>query len=212
MRVKVCGMRSPQNIQAVARLEIDWMGFIFYERSPRAIPDDQLPETLQLPAGRQIRRVGVFVDASAERIVSTCRRYGLDVVQLHGHESPELCHTLQKRGYGVIKALPIGDDPTDLAATAAYEGRVDYFLFDTRCAGYGGSGQAFDWSLLARYEGETSFLLSGGLRPESLGALRAFQHPRLAGIDLNSGFESAPGIKDVQRLRTFIKQLKQQTL
>lgn len=212
MRVKVCGMRSPQNIQAVAQLEIDWMGFIFYERSPRAIADDTPAETLQLPSERRIRRVGVFVDASAERILSTCRRYGLDVVQLHGHESPELCHTLQKRGYGVIKALPIDNDPADLAATIAYEGRVDYFLFDTRCASYGGSGQAFDWSLLERYEGETPFLLSGGLRPESLDAIKAFHHPRLAGIDLNSGFESAPGIKDDQLLRTFIKQLKQQTL
>ena len=87
-----------------------------------------------------------------------------------------------------------------------------YFLFDTRCASYGGSGQAFDWSLLERYEGETPFLLSGGLRPESLDAIKAFHHPRLTGIDLNSGFESAPGIKDDQLLRTFIKQLKQQTL
>lgn len=212
MRVKVCGMRSPLNIQAVAQLEIDWMGFIFYERSPRAIAADTPPEALQLPGGRRIRRVGVFVDASAERIIATCGRYGLDVVQLHGHESPELCHTLQKRGFGVIKAFPIGDDPADLAATAAYEGRVDYFLFDTRCAGYGGSGRPFDWSLLRRYEGETPFLLSGGLRPESLEALRTFQHPRLAGIDLNSGFESAPGVKDEQLLRTFIEQLKQQTL
>ena len=110
------------------------------------------------------------------------------------------------------KALPIDNDPADLAATIAYEGRVDYFLFDTRCASYGGSGQAFDWSLLERYEGETPFLLSGGLRPESLDAIKAFHHPRLAGIDLNSGFESAPGIKDDQLLRTFIKQLKQQTL
>lgn len=212
MRVKVCGMRSPRNIQAVARLEIDWMGFIFYGRSPRAIADDTPPEALQLPAGRPIRRVGVFVDASAERILGTCRRYGLNVVQLHGHESPELCHTLQKRGYGIIKALPVGNDPADLAATAAYEGRVDYFLFDTRCAGYGGSGRAFDWSLLGCYEGETPFLLSGGIRPESLGAIKAFHHPRLAGVDLNSGFESAPGIKDDQLLRTFIEQLKQQTL
>ena len=151
-------------------------------------------------------------DESGEWVSSSTPRPSESCPPAADTESPELCHTLQKRGYGVIKALPIGNDPADLAATIAYEGRVDYFLFDTRCASYGGSGQAFDWSLLERYEGETPFLLSGGLRPESLDAIKAFHHPRLAGIDLNSGFESAPGIKDDQLLRTFIKQLKQQTL
>ena len=86
--------------------------------------------------------------------------------------------------------------------------RVDYLLFDTRCEGYGGSGKAFDWSLLARYDGETPFLLSGGIRPESAESLRRFRHPRLAGIDLNSGFEREPGLKDAEKLREFVRRVR----
>ncbi|MDR1918776.1 MAG: phosphoribosylanthranilate isomerase, partial [Tannerellaceae bacterium] len=129
-----------------------------------------------------------------------------DYLQLHGDESPELCHSLQKRGFSLIKAFSIAG-AADLKRTAAYEGRTDYFLFDTACPGYGGSGKSFDWSLLDAYEGETPFLLSGGVQPGSLEAIRRFRHPRFAGIDLNSGFESAPGLKDIDKLTPFIKQL-----
>ena len=153
------------------------------------------------------KRVGVFVNASQEEIMEVAQQYRLDYLQLHGHESPDFCYALQKRGYALIKAFSIAT-AEDLAHTADYAGRVDYFLFDTKCAGYGGSGQRFDWSLLQDYQGETPFLLSGGIRPEMAADLQRFHHPRWAGIDLNSGFESAPGVKQAETLRSFQNNFK----
>ena len=149
------------------------------------------------------KRVGVFVNASQEEIMEVAQQYRLDYLQLHGHESPDFCYALQKRGYALIKAFSIAT-AEDLAHTADYADRVDYFLFDTKCAGYGGSGQRFDWNLLQSYQGETPFLLSGGIRPEMATDLQSFHHPRWAGIDLNSGFESAPGVKKAETLRSFL--------
>lgn len=212
MLIKVCGMREPENIRQVAALGIDWMGFIFYEKSPRAVRMDSAVdlEEIKRAAARvaPTRRVGVFVNASPEYMLEMAAAFQLDYLQLHGDESPELCHTLQKRGYAVIKAISVAT-MADLERTKAYEGRVGYFLFDTKCKEYGGSGKQFDWSVLAAYQGEIPFLLSGGIHPESTEAIRQFQHPRFAGIDLNSGFETAPGLKDVAKLNSFIKQLKQ---
>ena len=108
-----------------------------------------------------------------------------------------------------VQNLAVTRPADDLERTSSYEGRVDYFLFDTKCDNYGGSGKQFDWSVLEAYTGETPFLLSGGLRPESAGAIRSFHHPRLAGIDLNSGFEIEPGLKDVEKLKRFIHDIKQ---
>jgi phosphoribosylanthranilate isomerase len=150
--------------------------------------------------------VGVFVNATIESMMEKASAYKLDYLQLHGNESPEDCHTLQKRGYSLIKAFPIATKE-DFEKTREYEGRVDYFLFDTRCEGYGGSGKRFDWSILTEYKGETPFLLSGGIRPENAEAIRNFRHPRFAGIDLNSGFEIEPGLKDVDKLKNFIQQI-----
>lgn len=206
MLIKVCGMRQPENIRQVAAAGADWMGFIFYTRSPRfagAISSDEI-----LLAGKATR-VGVFVDASPEYMLETGNRYKLGYLQLHGNESPEVCHTLQKRGYGVIKAFAV-EAEEDLIATASYEGRADYFLFDTRCNGYGGSGKQFDWSVLAAYKGDTPFLLSGGIGPDSLEAIRHFRHPLLAGIDLNSGFETAPGVKDASKLKEFMDKVRRE--
>ena len=135
-------------------------------------------------------------------------RYKLDYLQLHGNESPELCRELREKGYRIIKAISVSSEE-DIRKTESYESAVDYFLFDTRCTGYGGSGQTFDWSILKHYEGQTPFLLSGGIRLELLPQLLRFSHPQLIGFDLNSGFESAPGLKDAKRIQSFINQLKQ---
>ncbi|OAV69740.1 N-(5'-phosphoribosyl)anthranilate isomerase [Bacteroidales bacterium Barb6XT] len=198
MIVKVCGMKDPDNIRAVAELGIDWMGFIFYEKSPRYI-DLSRPAP---PAGG-LKRVGVFVNAAFEQMTEAVSVNQLDFIQLHGEESPELCHALQKRDIFLIKAFPVSS-AEDLAATADYEGCADYFLFDTKCNGYGGSGKSFDWSALATYAGKTPFLLSGGINPQNVEAVKQFRHPRFAGIDLNSGFETAPGMKDVLKLNQFL--------
>ena len=206
MIIKVCGMREPQNIREVAALAINWIGFIFYERSKRFV--ERCPTEQQATDSEQLspKKVGVFVNATIESMMEKASTYKLDYLQLHGNESPEDCHTLQKRGYSLIKAFPIATKE-DFEKTREYEGRVDYFLFDTRCEGYGGSGKRFDWSILTGYKGETPFLLSGGIRPENAEAIRNFRHPRFAGIDLNSGFEIEPGLKDIDKLKNFIQQI-----
>ena len=222
MIIKVCGMREPQNIREVAALAINWIGFIFYERSKRFVeqsPTEQQATDCEQRAvntgAKQLstatcqqspKKVGVFVNATIESMMEKASAYKLDYLQLHGNESPETCHTLQKRGYSLIKTFPIASKD-DFEKTKEYEGRVDYFLFDTKCESYGGSGKRFDWSILTEYKGETPFLLSGGIRPENAEAIRNFRHPRLAGIDLNSGFEIEPGLKDVDKLKNFIQQI-----
>jgi len=203
-------MREPDNIRQIAEAGTDWAGFIFYEQSPRYIGSNT--EALCSPVivnGRKIKKVGVFVDATPQEMMAAVDEFHLDYLQLHGNETPEVCYALQKRGLAVIKAFPIAT-PDDLNAVIAYQGYVNYFLFDTKCKGYGGSGKQFDWQILHAYEGETPFLLSGGLTPDSLVAVKAFNHPCLAGVDLNSGFETAPGMKDACLVAEFIKKLKSQ--
>lgn len=216
-------MRDPENIRQVATTGIDWMGFIFYAKSPRRFgsvdsgqwTDDGLKKTdnnhssnYQLSTiNRQLKKVGVFVNATPEYMMGTANLYKLDYLQLHGNESPDTCYALQKRGYAIIKAFSIASID-DLASITEYEGRADYFLFDTKCNGYGGSGRQFDWSILAAYNGNTPFLLSGGINPDSADAIVNFKHPRLAGIDLNSGFETEPGMKDAEKIKMFIDKIK----
>lgn len=194
-------MRDAQNIHEVELCGADWMGFIFFPTSARNIVTR--PEYLPVST----RRVGVFVNANPEDITARAQEYGLDFIQLHGTESPELCDGLKRQGLKIIKAFSV-QSPDDFLQTNAYVPSCDYFLFDTPCKGYGGSGQQFDWDLLQHYHGQTPFLLSGGIRPESLEALSAFHHPSWAGIDLNSGFETPPGYKNIDTLKTFIKQFK----
>lgn len=223
MLVKVCGLQETENIRLVSRLDIDWIGFIFYPRSPRYIlapllqdkeiskdfAENPIPDffTSDAHPPHSPRRVGVFVNESAEHMAEIAETFGLDYLQLHGRETPDTCYALQKRGFALIKAFSIAS-ADDLLLTREYEGRVDYFLFDTPCAGYGGSGRCFDWRILAGYAGQTPFLLSGGIGPDHLEKLRTFRHPRLVGIDLNSAFETAPGRKDTGKLADFIRRYR----
>ena len=202
MIVKVCGMRDPENIRQVERTGADWMGFIFYPRSPRYVAE----RPAYLP--QRMRRVGVFVNAEEADIRRHIADYGLEAVQLHGQERPELCAALRKGSTTVIKAFRL-KTAAEAAATADYEGAADYFLFDTPTEAFGGSGHRFDWSLLDHYRGKTPFLLSGGIGPDSLDALSRFHHPCWAGIDLNSGFETAPARKDAEQLTLFIELFNQ---
>lgn len=194
-------MRCPENIREVEQAGADWIGFIFFSKSPRYVAE--VPA--YLPG--QAKRIGVFVNEDESGIKERVKAFRLDYVQLHGHEQPDLCQKLQAQGIGVIKVFSL-KSPEDVQQTLPYEGTADYFLFDTPCTGHGGSGKCFDWSLLDHYSGQTPFLLSGGLSPDSLEALSAFYHPRWAGIDLNSGFETAPALKDALAIRQFIKQFK----
>lgn len=200
--IKVCGMTQADNIRETEDLGVDLIGLNFYPKSPRCLC--QMPEYLP----REARRVGVFVNQPKEEVTMYTDRFGLDYLQLHGMESPGYCQTLQSRGFHLIKAFAIAQ-AKDLQATQAYEGLCDYFLFDTKTPKYGGSGEQFDWTLLQHYHGQTSFLLGGGINAYSAKAIRAFRHPCLAGVDLNSRFELSPGVKDVERLRKFLNELNE---
>lgn len=215
-------MRDGDNIRKVTQLGIDWIGMIFWPRSPRyvrmvptgagIIPDRGMPD--EQCVGGAVKRVGVFVDDTAQGIITRVVCYGLDIVQLHGSETPTFIRNLRatlspdiRPGIKFIKAISV-DAPEDIGKYRDYEDCVDYFLFDTRCTCVGGSGRQFDWSVLDLYDGSRPFLLSGGIGPDDAEKIKAISHPRFAGIDLNSRFETAPGIKDVEALKRIISPLR----
>lgn len=204
MIIKTCGMRDADNIRAVSELGIDWMGFIFWAPSSRYVSE----KPTFLPT-RQ-KRVGVFVDARIEEVKSKADEYALDLIQLHGSESPAFCERLKANSrQQLIKAFNIAIQE-DLQQTSPYEGLVDYFLFDTKAKMVGGNGTQFDWSVLSAYQGNTPFLLSGGIGPDDAEKVRNFHHPQLAGIDLNSRFELSPALKDIEKLKQFITEYNEQ--
>ncbi len=193
-------MRNGENIRAVESLGIDLMGFILYPKSPRFVAD--LPDYIPLST----RRVGVFVNESIEIIDSTIAKLSLDAVQLHGKETPEMCRTLRERGVEVFKAISIATE-ADLEITTAYRGICDMLIFDTKCENHGGSGEQFDWSILNSYKGDIPFLLSGGISLDSVQSVKNFNHPMLAGYDINSRFESAAAVKNVELIQCFLNEL-----
>lgn len=199
MIVKVCGMKYPDNIVELSQLPINWMGMIFYEKSPRFVEQSPI-------ATSNLKRVGVFVNADLDYIVNKIETYNLDYIQLHGNESPDFCKEIRKIK-PVIKAFSISQID-DFANVANYEGSCDYFLFDTKTPQYGGSGMKFDWAILNQYKGDTPFLLSGGIGSEDAKAIKALDHPQMAGIDLNSRFEMEAGLKDINLLANFIKEIR----
>lgn len=199
---KVCGMREPDNIRELAALRPDYMGFIFYEKSSRYALPLHSPTNLEV-LSPETQRVGVFVNESLSVILERAKQFSLSVIQLHGHEIPELAKELRQEGMKVWKAFSI-KGPEDFAKTQEYEAVTDAFLFDTFTEAYGGSGKTFDWSWLANYSLSHPFLLSGGIGPNSLEALQALKHPSWMGIDINSRFELAPGIKDIHAITSFI--------
>ena len=199
MIIKVCGMRDAQNIRDVESLGIDWIGMIFWPHSKRFI--GEVPSYLP----KSVKKVGVFVDADLDNIRRHMSDYQLDIIQLHGQESPDFVKALKP--HVTIKAFNIAK-ASDLLQTEAYEGIADYFLFDAKGQMVGGNGHKFDWSVLETYQGKTPFLLSGGIGLEDVEYIKSFHHPSCIGIDLNSRFEREPGFKDITKLREFIKQLR----
>lgn len=213
-------MRDAQNIRDVEALGIDWMGFIFWEKTKRNVTEkpDYLPT--------KCKRVGVFVDASIDFISQKVEEFDLDIVQLHGKETPAFCKDIREyfrrtrnvqivhestsliKEPLIIKAFSLKDTEDASIRTAHYDGFCDYFLFDTPTPNAGGSGKQFDWSLLDSYKGKTRFILSGGIGPDSIEAIKAFSHPMWAGIDVNSRFEIQPALKDVTKLKEFLQVLK----
>ncbi len=202
MQVKVCGMRDEQNIKKLESLPVNLMGFIFYEKSPRYVG---YQNGVALKAG--ISKVGVFVNASLDFVLSKVESFGLDFVQLHGNENIFYCHALKQNGIKVIKAFSV-DEHFSFTNTEAYQYFCDYFLFDTKGKNPGGNGYAFDWDLLKKYKGTTPFLLSGGIDVAAAVSIKAIQHDRLKGVDINSKFEIEPGFKDIEKIKNFIHDLR----
>ena len=202
MMVKVCGMREAENIREVEALGIDLMGFIFWPKSGRYVSE----RPAYLPTN--CKRVGVFVDEDIETLKRIADDYALDFIQLHGHESADYC--AQLKGLKLIKAFNIATTE-DFKQTEPYTGIVDYFLFDTKGKSVGGNGEKFDWSVLSAYDDNTPFLLSGGIGPDDAEVLTSHFSPltskKCVGIDLNSRFEIAPGLKDINKLKEFLNAL-----
>lgn len=197
MIIKVCGLTDNAESHAVAEFDgVDMLGFIFYEGSPR-----YTESTLATAK----KKVGVFVNAPLNYVIEKIQTHSLSAVQLHGSEPPEYIRQLPA-GIEIIKVFGIAS-AEDLEQTEFYEGLADMFLFDTKSPKYGGTGKAFDWQILDTYKGKTFFLLSGGIGPDSVEALKKFTHPKLAGYDLNSRFELAPKIKDAALIANFLNEM-----
>jgi len=204
MKIKVCGLRNPENIKAIAQLEPDYMGFICYEKSPRYV-SETLPQALANVPDRVVKTL-VVVNESKEKIEQLITDFGFDAIQLHGDESPEFCDVFKGK-VQVVKAFGI-DDNFDFGKLDAYADSVDYFLFDTKTPAYGGSGQTFNWDILDKYTLNKSFLLSGGISLDNLEQIKQIKYPAFYGVDLNSKFEIEPGLKDMQKLEQAFKILR----
>ena len=197
MNIKVCGITQLKQLQQLDGLNIDFAGLIFHKNSPRylghKIAKDELKES-----DFDTKKVGVFVDAEMIDMLDAIDDYGLDVIQLHGNENPEVCADLSEE-VEVIKVFSIGDGKVDIdEMVAPYDEVCDYYLFDTSVNGIaGGTGKKFDWKILSKAKIEKPFFISGGISLEDVAAIKKFKHPDFYGIDINSKFEKEPGVKDM---------------
>lgn len=208
MNIKVCGITEMKQLQQLDGLDIDFAGLIFYQNSPRYVKGKLEGKEVK-NADFDLRKTGVFVNPSLSEVLDIIDEYGLDVVQLHGDESPELCDDLSTE-VEVIKAFRISGTENIDQLVAPYDAVCDYYLFDTGGLqeSLGGTGKQFDWSLLGKAKIEKPFFLSGGIGPEDAARVKAFKHPDLFGVDINSRFETAPGIKDMKLVLQFKQGLK----
>jgi phosphoribosylanthranilate isomerase len=232
LKIKVCGMREAQNIKDLVQLSIDYIGFIFYEKSARYV--QQIPDLGSDDGFKNIKKVGVFVNASIDFVIAKIKEFDLDIVQLHGNETTEYLYELEDyclnasflpyyygtRGFyrvpddypkpkwvKIWKVFSV-DENFDFQETVHYETYVDKFLFDTKTPQHGGSGQKFNWEILRKYTGMTPFFLSGGISATDIEAIKAIAHPQFYGLDVNSKFEISPALKDVPLLERFISEVR----
>jgi phosphoribosylanthranilate isomerase len=202
IKIKICGMKDTDNIREVSALKPDYMGFIFYEPSPRFVGVDfAIPEDFPV----SIKRVGVFVDHSEKFVLESVIKHKLDYVQLHGDEPLAYCSRLKAEGIHIIKVFRVDED-FDFTFTKQFIMVADFFLFDTKGKLYGGNSKPFDWGLLSKYNQALPFFLSGGINPDNIESINKLSFNIFA-IDVNSGAESAPGIKDVDKISEITNQL-----
>lgn len=210
MKIKVCGMTLPEQVNALDEMGVDLAGFIFYPKSPRYVGNKISPEKMRQIKGR-IAKVGVFVNTPYDELMKTVEDYRLDMVQLHGDETPFFCDKVANY-ITVIKAFRLTDnDPVDWL-TRPFHDSTDMFLFDTLGAGYGGTGKKFDWNVLNSANLDKLFLLSGGIEPDDVEALKKFAAEPFAkkffAADLNSKFEITAGVKNMAMVEEFVKAVK----
>ncbi len=204
MKIKVCGLKDPENIKAVAALKPDFMGFIFYGPSPRYVRAP-MQETLKaIP--EHIYKTAVFVNETETAINALIDEYNFDAIQLHGDENPEFCASFRDK-VKVVKAFGLNN--FNFAQLDEYIDKVDFFLFDAKTAIYGGSGETFNWAEIDNYKLNIPFFLSGGLALANLEEVKKLSHPQFYGVDLNSKFETAPGMKNIAQLEKAFDIIKQ---
>jgi phosphoribosylanthranilate isomerase len=206
MLIKVCGMRNATNIEALCQLKPDFVGFIFYNKSPRYAVGI-LTREVALAIPKSILKTGVFVNEEYKAIKQVVAEYELGAVQLHGSETPDLCARLKDDGLMVLKAFH-PNSIEELQHTYAYNSVCDYFLFDTPSVNHGGTGVKFDWSILEHYSGACPFFLSGGIGVNDAKQILALTNISPVGVDINSKFEIEPGLKNIDEVSKFFHVLK----
>ena len=209
MNIKVCGITQFKQLQQLEALNIDYAGLIFYKDSPRYMGEKITGKQVK-EADFDLKKVGVFVNPGYSELLDAIDEYGLDIVQLHGNETPEMCEDVSGEAE-VIKAFRIEDGAVNIdKLVEPYDAVCDFYLFDT--AGlkesFGGTGQQFDWSILKKAKIEKPFFLSGGIGPDDAQKIKAFKHPDFFAIDVNSKFEMAPGLKDMAAILKFLQAFK----
>ena len=201
MKLKVCGMKYQDNIQEVATLQPDYLGFIFYEQSARHFDAHRIPEI-----SNTIKKTGVFVDADLDFVIKKISKHNLKAVQLHGNETPEYCKQLRGKNIEIIKVFSIKNE-FDFSILKSYDDIVNYFLFDTKGKLPGGNGYVFDWTILNNYPSTTPFFLSGGIGLSQIDDINKFQKSEASkycyALDVNSKFEIEPGLKNIEDLKKF---------
>lgn len=210
LKIKVCGMRDPENIRGVLDSNPDYIGYIFHPKSKRYVGEEPDP-TIFEQVSVTTNKVAVFVNEELKKVIDLCQRFKIEVAQLHGSESPEYCQAVQNAGLMVFKAFAI-DEHFDFSTLKKYMGIVDYFLFDTKGKLPGGTGLKFNWDILQQYNLEVPFFLSGGIGPDDVEAVLAFDHEQLFALDINSGFELKPALKDVEKVQKFINQIRKSAI
>jgi phosphoribosylanthranilate isomerase len=208
MNIKVCGITEMKQLQQLDGLDIDFAGLIFYKESPRYIGEKISKKELK-SADFDLKKVGVFVNPDMIDVLDAIDDYGLDAVQLHGDESPEMCEDLSSE-VEVIKAFRVTDGVDIDKLVAPYDAVCDYYLFDTGGLkeSFGGTGKQFDWTILTKAKIEKPFFLSGGIGPDDAPKVKAFKHPDFFGVDINSLFEKEPGVKDMSKVLHFRQAMK----